>query len=222
MNDPARRTAKTVLLASLMLGALAVRHDAHALNTRNNPYGNQNTTVIVGALGSNIVVLYKTDDLNCSFEVIGNETTGLSGDWQFNGGNGADYMLEVAPGQVLSVCDDVELTAPHYRGRFVTFYGFGGNDTLVGYTNTNLIGGPGNDTLISEYAGAFLSGGDGDDLLYTNSFDWPGAENVFGGAGNDCLFDANSSARTIDCGGQAGDRSNLANSTCPQLVSSCP
>jgi Ca2+-binding RTX toxin-like protein len=79
-------------------------------------------------------------------------------------------------------------------------YGGSGNDiidfwnnSLPAFIQTNLSGGPGNDTLLGGYSNDTVAGGDGNDSLEGGT----GNDHLIGGAGND-IFEWNSALRAGD------------------------
>jgi Bacterial Ig domain/von Willebrand factor type D domain/RTX calcium-binding nonapeptide repeat (4 copies) len=84
-----------------------------------------------------------------------------------------------------------------------TLKGGDGDDELFAYTNDQLFGDAGNDTLTSDGNGSnSLFGGDGNDRLFADAND-----NVFGDAGDDFIFAGIGSSKLT--GGTGKDRFNL-------------
>ena len=73
----------------------------------------------------------------------------------------------------------------NYTGRKqLIAYGYGGNDTIYGNANNDIIsGGNGNDYLYGQWGNDTLSGGDGNDYLDGET----GNDSLYGDSGNDTL-----------------------------------
>ncbi len=213
-----RATLPIVALAAALLGSPS---RAQAVQVRTNPFGDRPTTIVIGAIGNDTWLLFTASEQECRWEHIGDIKHGLVDDFQVDGGNGSDTMIEMGliPDAELFICG-FSMTDPFPGGKRVSFNGRGGNDYIeTGFDPADLFGGDGNDWLQTGRFDAFVSGGPGNDTLISNSTQ--GMENFFGGPGRDCIFDESGSAATVNCGGQSRDRSNIPDPSCPLLVTDC-
>jgi Ca2+-binding RTX toxin-like protein len=110
-----------------------------------------------------------TFDMGLATQTIGGGTiTGIEGIGWFEGSNFDDY---------------VDATGDTAGG---PIFGMGGDDHLIaGYNSSQLFGGAGND-IVDGRGSQYLyrvDGGDGDDILYTNTF-----ASAYGGAGDDIIY----------------------------------
>jgi Ca2+-binding RTX toxin-like protein len=197
-----KRQPKAWIVAGAVMCALAfVESKANALQNLGNPLGNTATTIYIGAnsLGNSYVVWCNANQF--AILQIGT-SSGLSDDFNVNGGNGNDHItvLDVA---VADPCASGLSQPPTYGGHFLDIYGNGGSDIIferaLGSVDTYLIGGDQNDQLISNSSISRLFGGEGNDQLDAAA-GASASDALFGENGNDCLHDASNSYVSFDCG----------------------
>lgn len=165
-------------------------------------FGGDDNDVLDGGAGADNLdgrggsdeVDYRSSDAGISFD-LGKNYTGSGGFAQ--GDTLANFEIVQA-----SNYDD-SLTAD-LIGR--TFYGNGGNDTLIGGIGADIFyGGDGNDNLKGENGDDILFGGAGDDQLDGGS----GAVRIWGGAGDDTVIITDWTEDALVDGGDDSDTLNL-------------
>jgi Ca2+-binding RTX toxin-like protein len=197
------RTLFAAAVAFVGLSWSASRAEAVHVETSTSVFGNSSVTGLVatfdiGGVLQQRVVWYRHSDGSClpSTNSLG-PSTGLNDHTEVVGGAADDAIFIVTWSG--SFCG-YNFTPLVYGGKFLDLYGADGNDSLYGYGggDTWVHGGGHNDYLYSENPAGTLEGLGGDDTLQAGS---SGAgETLLGGDGNDCLYDANSSASVFDCG----------------------
>ncbi|MEH2349605.1 MAG: calcium-binding protein, partial [Nostoc sp.] len=156
---------------------------------------NPNTTVMAGNGDDTVFV-------GSNSSVFGNDgndqvfvgADGQAGNTNVDGGNGNDTITVVeakADNNLFGGAGNDNLQVVEGSGQFL--FGGSNDDTLrSGGSNNRLYGGSGNDILYANH-NDFLSGGDGDDRLFTGS---GGGNRLTGGAGADQFWIANAGLPT--------------------------
>jgi hypothetical protein len=208
--------AKLLGSAAVFLSYQFAGGEAQAAVPLTNPWGND--PVIVGAAmedNQQKVVWWNEATGACFTDIVGN-STGLDQDYVVVGGNSDDFV----PHHYLPSCNgqyrDNDL---RYNGYYLDYHMGGGRDDLLpmsaGYGNTYFFGGSNSDKMSMIYPMGDMQGEAGNDEIVG---DTGSGDKLFGGDGNDCLWDHSGVAAAYDCG-PGWDAYNIYHSSCEVPVS---
>jgi hypothetical protein len=178
--------------------------DAHASTIRMTPFGNAPVTAYIGSDASGQWIAWKNQTTGaCAWHWIG-DTTGINDNYFVAGGKGNDNLNVVTT--TVTFCG-FSIAAPLYNGHYVAINGIEGNDSVwsTGTSDTSLIGGLGNDWLVSGRGNAYLQGDAGNDKIWATGSGSGGIQD--GADEDDCLLiSKTSSPMQTTCGNGNNDR----------------
>lgn len=170
------------------------------------------TTVSLPSGGTEVrqVIVWQTAATGaCATTILGGPS-GLFDDFHVHGSGGND-LLEIQFWWLSTTKCGQTIDPLVYGGHYLDISGGPGNDVVscLSRGDTYVAGEDGNDGLYSDNPFGLLSGGAGNDSIFSDGGP-EGREIVYGGDGDDCLSDHSGNAAIFDCG-TGTDRLSTAN-----------
>lgn len=167
-----------------------------------------------GGGGDRWVVMETSGTLTGSWLIHGDTSAGSTSDDYleviFNSGDNPPGFCGTGTGGTAASTWD----PPNYGTSWLDLHGGLGDDILWdgGGTHITFLYGEGGDDSVNQIStGGQANGNLGADVVYGMTSG--NSDQLFGGLGNDCLWDSTNSWSIFNCGGQAGDVADISNPT---------